>query len=293
MSATFGSTIPLLFVMIAISGSAQTKADLTARYGYPDVQRFVVRPGITLTAGYAENRTACQMLIEPEKSLGHANNEEQSMATETVTAIIDELIPKPERGILLEHAIENMGAAELRHFVYQNLTISRQFVRYLPKNRDETTATIIRKDGICGSPTTSHEYASGIELTAIDLQSRYGDPIAERYIVRPGVTAMVTYGSDDAACHIVIESQRPLVLGEQPRKNMASDVVDDIIEATAPSEVKGAKRDSLLMITGCAQSEMDFFENLTISRVTDQCLPLKPEREQSVRITFNRQACHK
>ena len=66
------------------------------------------------------------------------------MATETVR-----LIPKSERGILLNHVIENVGAGELQFAEYQNVTISRYFVRYLPPNQDEKSATIVRKDGIC------------------------------------------------------------------------------------------------------------------------------------------------
>ena len=39
-----------LFLVIATASVAQTATDLTARYGYPDVERFVVRPGITMMA---------------------------------------------------------------------------------------------------------------------------------------------------------------------------------------------------------------------------------------------------
>jgi hypothetical protein len=47
------------------------------------------------------------------------------LATHTVTEIIDELIPQSERGILLNHSIENMGAGEYQVAEYQNVTISR------------------------------------------------------------------------------------------------------------------------------------------------------------------------
>jgi hypothetical protein len=109
------AAIPL-FLLIAITATSQTATDLTARYGYPDAERFVVRPGITMMVRYADDRTACEMVIEPERTIQQSGDKEQSMASATVTAIFDDLIPKSERGILLDHLIENLGAAELQSF---------------------------------------------------------------------------------------------------------------------------------------------------------------------------------
>ena len=41
----------------------------------------------------------------------------------------------------------------------------------------------------------------------------------------------------------------------------------------------------------CAKSVVDYYENVSIHRLTDACLPSKPERDTSVIIVFNRQAC--
>lgn len=116
----------LLLVLFPISAVAQTADDLTARYGYPDAERFLARPEIVLTAKYAKDHAACEMLI------GGRGSEQQSMATVAVSEIIDELIPRWQRGILLDHSIESMGAAEHQVFKYQNVTISRTFMHYLP-----------------------------------------------------------------------------------------------------------------------------------------------------------------
>jgi hypothetical protein len=51
------------------------------------------------------------------------------MATVTVSKVIDELTPESERGILLNRMIESMGAAEVQVAEYQNVTISRYFIR--------------------------------------------------------------------------------------------------------------------------------------------------------------------
>ena len=41
----------------------------------------------------------------------------------------------------------------------------------------------------------------------------------------------------------------------------------------------------------CARSVVDYYENVTKHRTTDDCLSSKPERDTSVIIEFNRQAC--
>jgi hypothetical protein len=44
--------------------------------------------------------------------------------------------------------------------------------------------------------------------TSQQLRSRYGDPYAERFVVRPGIVATVLYGRDAAGCQILIEKQK-------------------------------------------------------------------------------------
>jgi hypothetical protein len=39
------TVLSLLFLLFAIIATAQTASELTARYGPPDVERFIVRPG--------------------------------------------------------------------------------------------------------------------------------------------------------------------------------------------------------------------------------------------------------
>ncbi len=129
--------------------------------------------------------------------------------------------------------------------------------------------------------------------TSQELHSRYGEPDIERFNVRPGIGVTLEYGSDGLTCQMVIEAQQPLVHREQPRRKMAPDVVDGIIDEMVPPEVRGRKVDDLLQSTGCGQSHVDFYENVSISRSTDHCLPLKPERDGSVTIVFKRQTCPK
>ena len=43
-----------------------TAVDLHARYGDPNVERFLVRPGIKLLVPYSLQRRVCEMIVEPE-----------------------------------------------------------------------------------------------------------------------------------------------------------------------------------------------------------------------------------
>jgi hypothetical protein len=113
-----------------------------------------------------------------------------------------------------------MGAGELQVAEYQNVTISRYFILYLPANQDEKSATVVRKDGLCRSANTHQEYVPAIELSAADLHGRYGDPDVERFIVRPGITLMVAYGTYQAACQMVVESRRSIIPRDEPAKYM-------------------------------------------------------------------------
>lgn len=285
------TVLPLLFLLFAMVAAAQTAGDLTARYGDPDAEQFVVRPGITMMARYAEDRTACEMLIEPKHSIQRPDDKAQSMATGTVSEIIDELIPESERGILLNHGIESMGASEHLVAEYQNVTISRSFVRYLPANHDETSATVVRKDWLCRSAMAPEKYVPAIKLNATDLHSRYGDPDVQRFVVRPGITLMVAYDTDQAACRMVVEPTRSIIPRDEPAEYMLPEVVTDIIEETLPEADRGKPLRRVVTKSGCNEFETMDYENVTVTRFRHNCDLPKPEIEGATTVTRKNPAC--
>jgi hypothetical protein len=282
----------LLFLFLSgIVATAQTASDLAARYGNPDAEQFVVRPGITLTARYAADRTACEILIEPEHSTQQPDDKEPSMATDTVSTIIDELIPESERGILLNRRIESMGASEYDTAEYQNMTISRYFVRYLPANHDEKSARVVRKDGPCNPTTALQEYLPAIELNAIDLHNRYGDPGAQRFMVRPGITLMVTYGTDRAACRMVLGPTRSIIPRDEPARYMLSEDVTGIIDEVLPEADRGEQLLGVVTKSGCNDYETIDYDNVTVSRFRHRCDLPKSEVEGQATIMRNNSGC--
>jgi hypothetical protein len=287
------AVLTLLFLCSIIT-TAQTTSDLTARYGDPDAEQFVVRPGIMVMARYAEDRTACEMLIEPKHSIQRPNDKEQSMAPRTVSRIIDALIPESERGRLLNRTIESMGASEYQVADYQNVIIGQYFVRYqLPANHDETSATVVRKDGPCSSAIAPRNNLPVIELNATDLHTRYGDPVVEKFVVRPGITLMATYGTDRAACRMVIEPMRSIIPRVVLTKYMQPEVVTQIIDELLPEADRGELLRSLVTKSGCNDFELMDYQNVTVSRSSHTCDLPKPEieTEEEATVTRKNPAC--
>ena len=144
----------LFLVLSAMVATAQTAGELTARYGDPDVERFLVRPGITLMAKYASDRTACEMVIEPLRSIIPRNESDMYMRPEVMTEIIDEVLPKASRGKLLLGLVTKSGCNDLETEDYENVTIHRFRHRCNLANPEiEGAATITRKNTSCTVPS--------------------------------------------------------------------------------------------------------------------------------------------
>jgi hypothetical protein len=144
----------LLFLVLSAIAPAQTASELTARYGDPDVERFLVRPGVTLMARYTSDRTACEMLIEPLRSIIPRNESAIYMRPEVMTEIIDEVLPEAIRGKLLHSFVTKSGCNDFETKEYENVTINR--FRHncdLPNPEIEGQATITWKNTSCTVPS--------------------------------------------------------------------------------------------------------------------------------------------
>ena len=144
-----------LFLFLSGIAAAQTASDLTARYGDPDVERFRVRPGVTLMASYAGDRTVCEMLIEPIRSIIPHDEPAKYMRPEVMTEIIDEVLPETDRGESLLRVVTKAGCNDFETDDYENVTIDRFRHRcLLPNPEIEGAARITRKSPSCGATRT-------------------------------------------------------------------------------------------------------------------------------------------
>ena len=83
------------------------------------------------------------------------------------------------------------------------------------------------------------------------------------HIARPNVTLMVAYGTDRAACQMVVERMRSIIPHDEPAEYMRPEVVTEIIDVVLPE----ADRGSLLLRTvtksGCNEIENADHQNVT------------------------------
>jgi hypothetical protein len=140
----------LFLVLSAIVAPAQSTSELKALYGDPDVERFLVRPGITLMVRYSGDRTACEMLIQPMRSIIPRNDAATYMRPEVMTEIIDEVLPEANRGKLLRAFVTKSGCNDFESKEYENVTINRSRQGCDPPNPEiEWEAMITRKNSSC------------------------------------------------------------------------------------------------------------------------------------------------
>ena len=160
--------------------------------------------------------------------------------------------------------------------------------RRLPR-RCEHTIALMRTAAYCFVLVACAAQAQ----TSENLRSHHGQPYAEKFLVRPGIAATLLYGSDAAACQILIEKQpsSSAPAAEQKQQYMRPEIVTEIIDELVPVKDRGPVIGHSYEQMGCARGDMFTYTNVSISRRTDECAPLKPEREAPARITFKRPVC--
>ncbi len=135
MAHVIRTALSCLVVLIpAVIGSAQTSADLRARYGAPQKaelennrvveELFLVRPAIQMTIRYTSEGEPCEAVLEPVANstakTGRAEHapEGDFMVTAEVIKIIDELLPPDKRGKKLNEVMVDGGDPQMKlnHF---------------------------------------------------------------------------------------------------------------------------------------------------------------------------------
>jgi hypothetical protein len=101
---------------------------------------------------YGTDRAACQMVVEPTRSVILRDEPDKYTRPEVVTEIIDEILPEAERGELLLGVVTKSGCNDYETDDYQNFTVSRfRHKCRLPNPEIEGAATVTRKGSFCGN----------------------------------------------------------------------------------------------------------------------------------------------
>jgi hypothetical protein len=100
--------IAIFFLFTALVATAQTSSTLRQKYGQPTSatykgkptsETYNVRPGVKVTVSYAKSGDVCAMLIAP---LSETENGKPSLLkSQPLDDVIDELVPKDQRGTYL------------------------------------------------------------------------------------------------------------------------------------------------------------------------------------------------
>src|SRR5258706_12825498 len=144
---TLARFLPLAVASFVLAPSSQ---DLHNRYGEPDIERFIVRPGIGLTAEYGSDHLACQALIEPPQSLIHHEEQPPLMSSDGVSEVLEEIAPVAKRGKEINAGFFVSGCNESRFTDYENVSIMRDKHTCDPSSPDQDVwTTITFKREIC------------------------------------------------------------------------------------------------------------------------------------------------
>jgi hypothetical protein len=86
--------------------------------------------------------------------------------------------------------------------------------------------------------------------TSDGLRKRYGAPVSQTYLVRPGVTATVSFAKNGEVCKILVEPERRLVMrSSTPR--ITSEQINEIIDEIVPPGERGEQRTAGFVNAGC------------------------------------------
>lgn len=124
-----------------------------------------------------------------------------------------------------------------------------------------------------------------------ELRSHYGEPEMERFVVRPGIALTVEYGSDGLACEMLIQPPLPIIHGDEQTLFMSAEGVTRVLDDAVPTSTRGLKIGNVVSQMGRNRQELIQYENLTISRSTDEGVPLRDEREIQAMVIFKRHVC--
>ena len=103
-------------LFICISANAQSQEELHKRYGTPISETLSIRPGVFVTVSYAETGAVCEMIIHPQQLTSDLNSPiTETMQSTTLTEVIDELVPKSQRGKLIMGTFLNIVCLPLNN----------------------------------------------------------------------------------------------------------------------------------------------------------------------------------
>jgi hypothetical protein len=271
----------LMFLALAAT-APQDSFDLRARYGDPDVERFAIRPDVTMTAAYGKDGKASELSIAPRQQfLRQSFTPGPTMEREAAMDLLNEVMPETGGKYNGPGAAMQDGCGAIAFMFYKNISVSVGLDPCVSPNR-------VRSIGVRPKlPTATLPY------TSAELHARYGSADLEQFRVRRDIRLTAEYGPDGQACTMRIQSI-PEVHDLTYRLDAPAAPVEEVMAALdeiVPPQARGKEIGPGEQIWGaCVGAALPAdYENVTISSPDWMCDPHSKVR--AIDIHFKRSAC--
>jgi hypothetical protein len=126
--------------------------------------------------------------------------------------------------------------------------------------------------------------------TSTDYYARYGQPDAERFVVRPDLVLSVEYGADGDACKMRIEPRQSLMYPISTNPAAPVDEAWQVLNEVVPPETRGKELGPGKMFGQIAGAPPPTeYENVTI--IQEFGTGTKPLTMSSIAVLFKRPEC--
>ena len=264
--------VSALFAILAFAAAApQDTLDLHMRYGQPDLERFSIRPDVTLTAEYGSDGKACVLSVKPRHGL---------IAMDTALDTLSEVAPPDLRGKGQLDTAMMIASAQISVMLIHR---GESEIKVTSLNDGTTqgvqSAEVKFKAADCDNQINSVSKSDASK----EFHARYGKPDFERFIAGPDLALSVDYGMDGQACRMRIEH-----FHEAPG---TGDDVAAALNEVVPPETRG-KELGPGKVTGIAfpgKLPATEYENVTIDPYYG--IVRTPPAPSGFEILFKRPAC--
>jgi len=140
-----GTVAGCLFLAVPNNTEVPGPQDFRRLYGEPTMERFAAASGVTVTVEYGPDRLACQLLIESERLLFEVRNPLPPMSSESVSQILQVVVPADTRGKQIATEKLQVEGNQLLRTDYENVSIRRVCSVYAcgPSSENQDLATVV------------------------------------------------------------------------------------------------------------------------------------------------------
>lgn len=106
------------------SSPSQPGSEFHARYGKPDMERFIIRPDLMLTVEYGSDGSICQLILEAPRPLLQLPNPDKLISTDAVAEIFDQIVPPNSRGTEIGPSVTVVSSwLSIQRTIWKNVSL--------------------------------------------------------------------------------------------------------------------------------------------------------------------------